>query len=238
MQTRVALWFGAPPKLGRQEIVSVDVAEDAATVRLQSSEGQPGYTSFLRVAAAEGAVTLEVMEQAKAKERRFTRSALAQVSAELSRAVTEREALLRDGYVASLWPGGELVRGPVRMTVADGMQPGIYVVTAWVNPGEDGVTFVRVRQSGAMPSLGAAVTEVKAGAVLSEERMRGRSARRIGFAEGEADVLFPYQSEVTVYEGDWGEDYGATFEVVFAPEGGGSERVLVSEERVINGWMR
>ncbi len=239
LQTRVGVWFGPPPELGgRQAVATVDASSDEATVPLTTGTGQPGHTSWLWVTAARGALTLEVMEQSRVRERRFTRAALAQVSAALVRAKAQGKALLRDGHVPSLWPDGEPVRGAPRMTVEEGMQPGIYVVTAWVNPKADGRVFVRVRQAGRMPTSGAALTEVKAGQVLSEERVRLRSARRVGYSSTDADVLFPYQSEATVYEGDWGEDYGALFELVFAPEAGGPEQVLASKERIINGWMR
>jgi hypothetical protein len=45
--------------------------------------------TWLRVTGAGGNLHLEVMEQAASKERRFTRSALAQVQGELARALED-----------------------------------------------------------------------------------------------------------------------------------------------------
>ena len=194
VQTRVAVWFDEPPEQGRlggPDVTVADVQEAEVTLRpAVSSPGEARFTTWLRV-KTEAGLTVEVMEEARAPERRFTRSALAQVAQEFSRALSEREALLRDGHVPALWSDERPTTGAPSMTVTDGMQPGIYVVTAWANPHEDGEVFVRVRQAGLLPVAGAALKEVTAGQVLSAERMRGRTTRRMGFSATQPESSSP-----------------------------------------------
>jgi hypothetical protein len=77
---------------------------------------------------------------------------------------------------------------------------------------------------------------VKTGEQLSEERMTPRSTRYLGWSEG-GKTLFPYGSEVTVYEGDWRSAYEAMFEL-WHRLNDGAEKKFAEKTRMINGWQR
>ena len=49
--------------------------------------------------------------------------------------------------------------------------------------------------------------------------------------------LFSSDLHSTIHEGDWGQYYGARFEVWFDPESGGPERKLLESNWKIEGWM-
>ncbi len=245
MQTRVLLGLrGEPPEANATPLTVAKAGSGKTSVKTTAprtaADATPDgdYTSWLRVMGTDG-LYLEVMEQSRAPERRFTRSALVQVHGELARVLENAEVLEEEGYVPALWPDASPPRGEPRMEVHDGVQPGIYVVTAWVNPREKGRAFVRVfhDETKPLPKEGKAKEQITTpGQQLSEERIRDRSVEFIGWS-GEGDVLFPYQSELTVYEGDWHEPYDARFELRFVNEQG-EERTLVTTSRGIEGWMR
>ena len=72
--------------------------------------------------------------------------------------------------------------------------------------------------------------------LLSADRITPRTMREIGWSN-DGKSIFPYESEVTVYEGDWSHKYRARFEIWFRPSEG-SEIKLAEKERIINGWER
>lgn len=87
---------------------------------------------------------------------------------------------------------------------------GIYKVYGLVNPGEPGWMTLRV-------------FEATKNTPLSAEEVLRRSNERIGWSKTSADKFY-YQSEVTIYEGDWGTFYPARFELWFSPDSGGPAR--------------
>lgn len=229
--TRVRLGLrGEPPRTGVAPVTIAKAGSGRTPIRASSpkpaGEGAPGHsahTSWLRVTGVDS-VYLEIMEQARAPDRRFTRSALAQVHGELERVLQNAEVLEREGYVPSLWPAeSSPPTEGLPMLLHPGEQPGMYAVTAWVNPREKGRAHLRVFHEGT-------------GRALSEDRITERTTELVGWSEtGEA--LFPYQTDLVVYEGDRNEPYPARFELRFVNERG-EERTLATMKHTIEGWMR
>jgi hypothetical protein len=72
---------------------------------------------------------------------------------------------------------------------------------------------------------------------LSEDRLFIKSNERIGFSTNTKENFF-YNSNITIYEGDWSHFYEARFELWFVPDGGGKEKKIVETTRKICGWQR
>jgi len=240
LQTRVLLALGCEYGFGNAPRELVRAAANAGPTQLRVLDGDFGALggeSYLVVEGGAG-TRLEVYEQVKARARAFTAKAIADVDAEIAAALAAREELAVKGYVASLTPAAAIRSGAPTLEVEDGMQPGIYVVKAWANAGEPGRVWVRARYAG--PVAGAApipdLEGVAIGDVLSKERMSARSGGAMGWGSVPT-VLFPYETEVTVYEGGWSDSYLASFELVFQGKEG-AERVLVTGSRTIAGWER
>ena len=49
---------------------------------------------------------------------------------------------------------------------------------------------------------------------------------------------FSSKDDFTIYEGDWGQPYGARFEVWFIPDNKNEEKKLAQKNYIIEGWMR
>ena len=103
------------------------------------------------------------------------------------------------------------------------MQPGIYLVKAGLSLNTEGSVYVK--------AFNADTNEP-----LSADRITPRTMREIGWSK-DGKSIFPYESEVTVYEGDWSHKYRARFEIWFRPSEG-PEIKLAEKERIINGWER
>lgn len=146
---------------------------------------------------------------------------------DVDRPVTRAALVLLEATLASFLRGEPLVplaSGEPGMDLLEGMQPGMYSLVARVNPGEDGHAFVRA-------------FEVTREVELSSSRLRDATTRVL---PGTSDPreLSPYDAAFTIYEGNWGQQYAARFELWFAPDAGGPERMLMSDVFRIEGWMR
>jgi hypothetical protein len=108
--------------------------------------------------------------------------------------------------------------------ITNGVQGGIYLVHAYVNPGELGVAYLKV-------------FEATRNTRLSEFRITKRSRKKTRWSD-DPYTQFLYNTEITVYEGDWGVYYPARFELWFVPASGGPERKLFEKIFRIEGWMR
>lgn len=226
VQSRVLLTLDCVHGYGRPRGVMVETGATGGPTQLnlENDEGQPGKTSYLRVSSPSG-LGVEIMEQSKVDTRGFTRRTLAELEN------TFGQALAGTLQVSSKPGHAELV-------VAEGMQPGMYQLRGWVNPGAPGQVYAKVRYTG--PASGEqppAEVKGREGELLSADRVQPKSTRTVAFG-ADATVQYPYRSEVTVYEGDWGAPYTVSVELWFAPEDGDAERILVSQEAVIEGWMR
>ena len=238
VQTRVLIGLGSEHGFGSRGVTRARADGGTARVSVDTYMSQPGLESYLIVEGAQG-VTLEVFEQSHVRARKFTERAVREVTVELRAALAARETLMKQGYVAELLADAPLKRGRPRMRIQDGMQPGIYTVTAWVNPGENGRVFLRVFFEGPDPAVGkkGVPQEITAvGEELSPDRIRPGTLRLIGWSP-KADVLFHYQAGLTVYEGGWGDAYRARFELWLDPLTG-PPRKLLEASRTIAGWER
>jgi hypothetical protein len=198
-------------------------AGEKATVRVNKSKSYAGgaYQSYLLVRGT--GVTVEIMDDEMTNERRETTRLLAAVNAELRALLASKTARERGFDPALLAPGSMIVNNDDQLTLADGMQPGIYMVSGYVNPGEKGSVFLLVfnEQTGEEVMLG---TE------------KARTVEYVGWSDKPAEKFW-FQSEAWCKVGDWEHEYPARFEVWFEPANkGGAPRLLLVGKRKIFGW--
>lgn len=72
---------------------------------------------------------------------------------------------------------------------------------------------------------------------LFADRLKTETTEWLGWSD-DPEEQFLSETHFTIYEGDWGQYYGARFEVWFKPENGGGERKLLERNFKIDGWMR
>jgi|GEM_PF-2641410 len=224
-QNRVLLSFDYPYGFGmdRGQMTRITVGE-TNTVRpvLEGPHsGSPGYTSYIMFLGP--SVNLEIMEQQPKQERTFTQQAFQDVCAELEQVLKHSDKIASTGRMPVTEAYPIAPPSEPQFGVNDGMQPGIFLVEAWVAPRAKGEAFLKVFNT-------------KTGNRLSEERITPRSTRFIGWSR-DGTELFPYNSEVTVYEGDWDHQYEARFELWHRSEQGLEDK-LAETTRMINGWQR
>lgn len=107
--------------------------------------------------------------------------------------------------------------------ISNGMQPGIYIIQAGLNIDREGEIYIKVY-------------ETKDNHQLSIESMKSDTTRIVGWSQ-DGQTVFPYETQLTVYEGDWNHEYEARFEIWFRSNDG-NERKLAEKVRQINGWER
>ncbi|MBR5690588.1 MAG: hypothetical protein IKX46_01390 [Verrucomicrobia bacterium] len=100
-------------------------------------------------------------------------------------------------------------------------QGGIYNADIWCNPGEPGLLYLKA-------------FEITQGTPLSEDRMPNAKA---GYS-GDPNEMFLREMGFTIYEGNWGQYYGARFEVWFKPDSDQPDRKLFEKNFKIEGWQR
>ncbi len=110
------------------------------------------------------------------------------------------------------------------MILNDGVQGGIYQAEIFCNPGEPGKLYLKVY-------------EITKGTRLSESRL-GHACNEIPGWSDNPNELFYSQMNFTIYEGNWGQFYGARFEVWLKPFSGAPERKLFERNYKIQGWTR
>ncbi|MBM3858041.1 MAG: hypothetical protein FJ395_00145 [Verrucomicrobia bacterium] len=223
-QTRVLISFGKAYGFGRERgnITRTEPGQKDVSLIVEGDHaGTPGNSSYTIIAG--GNVFLEIYDQEPALTRTFTQTAFNEVSAELRDVIAHRESIEKTGIL----PVPEHYPKPLPrkkyFEVKDGMQPGIYLIAAAVNPTEPGYAYIKAFNT-------------KTGERLSEERMTPRSIRYLGWSD-DGKTFFPYGSEVTVYEGDWSSTYEARFELWHRSDKG-AEKKLDETTRLINGWQR
>lgn len=223
-QTRILIAFDDEHGFGREHgnVTRAEPGTKNVPVTIESDHaGTPGNSSYLIVQGH--GLTIEIYDQCPQIERTFTQSALNEVSEEFAAVLDHTDDIAETGVL----PDERFYPLPLpteeAFVVADGMQPGIYQISAAVNTRTPGVTYLKVYNT-------------ETGARLSEQRLAPRSSRRIGWTS-EEDVFFSYQSQVTVYEGDWDNQYEARFELWLQAEDG-TEIKLAETTRLINGWQR
>jgi hypothetical protein len=123
-----------------------------------------------------------------------------------------------------LLPVDSIRYGTPVLSLYKGMQPGIYETEVWINPGEPGTVYLEA-------------FEVTHCTPLSVHDVRKYSNERVGWSD-DPDELFYSNSNITIYEGDWGQPYAARFELWFVPDSGQPERKLLERVFKIEGWQR
>lgn len=223
-QTRVLISFGREYRFGRDRgnITRTKTGEKDVPVIIEGEHaGTPGNSSYTIIAG--DTIFLEIYDQAPKIARVFTQQVYKDVSSELKDVIEHRALIENSGILPVPERYPEPLPQKREFIIKDGMQPGIYLVTAAVGPSEPGSAFVKA-------------FNVKTGAQLSQERMTPRSTRYLGWSEG-GKTLFSYGSDVTVYEGDWSSTYEARFEL-WHRSNDGIEQKLVEKTRMINGWQQ
>jgi len=198
--------------------VSDRVTRLATTEDKQFSQGVESYL----VLESKGAA-LEIFEQSQSHDRPFTPLALQQIAKEI-KAVLSSPVAQQRGFDPSLMPPESVKSGDPEIHIENGMQGGIYLVHAYLNPGEPGFTYLKV-------------FEATRNTPLSGDRIPENSTESVGWSDNPGEQFF-YSSEITVYEGDWGVYYPARFELWFVPDSGKPERKLIEKIFKVEGWQR
>lgn len=224
-QTRVIISFGKPYGFGsdRGNITKVTVKKNLKikTIIEEPHSGTPGYSSYVILIG--NGINLEVYDQSPEMSRDFTGLAFDSINHEIKTALQYRDDIRKSGRI----PLPELYQDKVVsneiLAVNDGMQPGIFLVEAWVNPFESGELYLKVFNT-------------STGKRLSEDKITSNSTRLVSWND-DPKTLFPYNSVITVYEGDWDHEYEADFEL-WHTNSKGKEKKLLEITRIINGWQR
>lgn len=108
----------------------------------------------------------------------------------------------------------------LKFLLANSGQSGIYKYYVWLSPKENGTVYLKA-------------FEITENDPLSAERLKEQSSVLV-----DTENLKLYSQEFTIYEGDWGQPYGARIEIWFKPRNGGKEYKLLQKNYKIEGWMR
>ena len=165
-----------------------------------------------------GKALVNICDQSQFPGRQMTAAALAR---------TEKEfALLLENLKdwKKLLPADSFRRGKPDLILRNGMQGGIYEGAVWCNPGEKGTIYLKA-------------FEITKGTPLSVQRLKLSSSCISGWSDDPQEQYFNAMN-FTIYEGRWGQYYGARFEVWFKPDSGGPERKLFEKNYKIQGWER
>ncbi|WP_124531905.1 hypothetical protein [Chryseobacterium sp. KBW03] len=107
----------------------------------------------------------------------------------------------------------------------DYFQSGIYKYDLFLNKIEKGKVYLKI-------------FEITKNQKLSERSIKEESQIEV---ENKTDELkkFELKDEFTIFEGDWGQFYGARIEVWFKPDDiNKPERKLMIKNYIVQGWMR
>lgn len=222
-QTRVIVSFGKYYGFGNDEsgITFTDSQDKTVGVTIEGEHsGTPGNSSYLIIKSKN--INIEIFEEAKNIKRNFTQETITALNKELSDVLKYEKELTDNGIIPVLdyYP---LKLDSSYFHILDGMQPGIYVIQATVKTDRQGIVYTKV-------------FDIKTNQQLSADRITPRTTREIGWSKN-GQTLFQYESELTVYEGDWDHQYKARFEIWFK-DNNGQEKKLAEQIRLINGWER
>ena len=106
------------------------------------------------------------------------------------------------------------------LILASSFQPGIYNYYTDFQPTEIGSFYIKA-------------FEVTSNDHLSAERMKNRSKVKVESLEPKL-----YFAEFSIYEGSWGDKYGARIELWFEPLNGNKDYKVTERNYVVEGWMR
>lgn len=222
-QTRVIVSFGKSYGFGRDKskITYTDSNDKDLILTLESEKmGSPGYTSRLIINGKNA--NIEIFEQFIDVRRAFTQRTINELNAELSDVLKFEKEINENGVmpVVDYYP---FKVDSTYFNILDGSQPGKYIVQAGLKVDTEGMVYTKV-------------FDKKTNERISAARITPRTTREIGWSKN-GQTIFPYESELTVYVGDWDHQYEARFEIWFRGKNG-VEKKLVEKSRLINGWQR
>ncbi|MBD3173886.1 MAG: hypothetical protein GF320_01795 [Armatimonadia bacterium] len=151
---------------------------------------------------------------------------------EILPSAAEMEAVLRDADDATPSQAGNSTaewvpsegRAVPSITLSDGIQGGIHLVDAWLEPPEAGCVWVEIRHA-------------ELGHRLSVWKTVGRTHIVVP-ARSESGQVLHFETEAMVDEGNWEYTYPALFQIWFRPASGGPDQLLVETQKETHGWMR
>ena len=222
-QTRVIISFGKYYGFGNDEsiITFTDKKNGEVGITIEGEHnGSPGNSSYLIINGKN--INIEIYEQAKDIKRKFTENTIQELNKELSDVLKYKEEINEEGVMPvdtyyTAWTN------ETYFDILDGGQPGIYIIRFGMKINKEGIIYLKVYNN-------------KTKKRLSEEWVSLKSIREVGWSAA-GERIFPYESEVTIYEGDWKHQYEARFEIWFKDKNG-EEKKLAEKKRMINGWER
>ena len=209
-------WWNRDPRPTR---LAPGEAKGAVLSQGMASSKDAMYKSHVIISAENACI--EVDEESAGRGRRLTKALLRLLEEEL-RPLAESPT---PATIASILPPSAILHGEAPdIFLKDGMQGGIYSVRILANPGEPGLVYLKA-------------FEVTNGTPLSQGRLPGTSSLRLGWSDNPGE-LYSGTTEITIYEGNWGQFYAARFELWFKPDSGAPERKLAEKVFRIQGWQR
>ncbi|THH36292.1 hypothetical protein [Neolewinella litorea] len=108
----------------------------------------------------------------------------------------------------------------VQLQLVNSFQPGIYYYTTNFKPYQEGELHLKVFD------------------IQTNERLSSQSILEdTKMVVSHSDTIL-YAKEFTIYEGSWGDKYGARFELLFRSDKGGKDSLIIAKNFIVEGWMR
>ncbi|AWH75026.1 hypothetical protein DCS32_12895 [Dokdonia sp. Dokd-P16] len=119
---------------------------------------------------------------------------------------------------------GEILSSNINFQLYNSYQPGLYEYDLWIQSDQSGTVFLKVYK----------ITQEM---LLSSSSVMNESSIRIENTQGKIKK-YSSKDDFTIYEGDWGQPYGARFELWFIPDDTNEEKKIAQKNYIIEGWMR
>lgn len=183
---------------------------------------QAGLESYLVLNGTE--ISLEIREQLADKDRNVTVKAIEEINDKLRRLITS-EIIKKKGYDETLFAKGSVkITQDNEIDIKDGSQPGIYITSGYLNPGEKGYIYLKVFN-----------IETNEEVMLPHEQKK--TIEYVGWSNN-PDEKFYFNVVAMCKVGDWDHQFLGRFEVWFTPTNNSPERLLIQTSRKIYGWQR
>lgn len=224
-QTRVIVSFeniyGYGNDTNRITYASYPENKDIKTI-IQSEDSLPvlGNTSTSYLILQENSINIEIFEQSKNLERKFTIQTIQELNAELSMVLDNLDEIEKTGIspIKKFYP---IQLDSNYFKIHDGVQSGVYGIRAGLSTNKKGVVYIKIFNSDTNEPLFA-------------DRIKLETTNEIGWSE-DGKLILPYESVLVIREGDPSHKYKARFEIWFRPNKG-DEIKLTEKERIISGW--
>lgn len=165
-------------------------------------------------------LVVELFEGSDAPERRITLAAVEELEREFAALLAAPDWV----HAEKLLPHGAFAAGAASIELRESFQWGLYNATVRCNPGMAGRVYLKA-------------FEITRNYPLSADKLKEATNEWVGWSDDSSEQ-FLSETHFTIYEGDWGQFYGARFEVWFEPDDGSDERKLMERSFKIQGWMR